>query len=524
MSNNKNSTLHIILGNNLFDNIEPLNIQDDDTILMIEDESLCTHFIYHKHKVIFFLSSMRSYKDELEKKLKKKGIKSEIKYIQLQKEKPTSELSFEDNIKQILKKNSNIDKIQLYDIEDNFFKKRIENFCEKQNIKLSTIPSQGFVITHEEFIQYKDSYKRLFMNDFYQWQRKRFNILMDNNKQPIGGKWSFDEENRKKIPKNLTLPKDPKINIDNSKNSHLKDVIELVNSRFPNHPGSCENFYLPSTREEALSWFNDFLKYKFESFGPYEDAIQKEENFLFHSVLSPLLNIGLLTPKEVVHKSLEYYEKNDVKLSSVEGLIRQIIGWREFVRGCYHYINYEEKEQKNDLNYFKHKRKLTKDWYEGTTGIEPLDDSIKKVLKYSYNHHIERLMVIGNIMLLSEIDPREVYKWFMEMYVDSADWVMAPNVYSMSQFSDGGIDNGGFATKPYIGGSNYICKMSNYSKNKEWCDIVDGLYWRFIDKKRDFFKKNYRMNMMVKLFDKMDEQKKKHLFEKAEKFLKEKTQ
>lgn len=517
------STLHIILGNCLFNDITPLNIKDDDVILMIEDESLCTHFKYHKHKIILFLSAMRNYRDVLEEKLKERDIKADIKYIKLEKEKPKEEPSFEEHIKTFLEKSSNISTLQLYDIEDNFFKKRIEKFSQKENLSLSILPSQGFLTTHEEFITYKDSYKRLFMNDFYQWQRKRLNILLDSHKQPIGGKWSFDEENRKKIPNNLTLPEDNSISIVNSKNPHLKSIIELVNSRFSNHYGESETFYLPTTREEALSWFNKFLKDKFDLFGPYEDAILKEGNFLFHSVLSPMLNIGLLTPKEVVDRALKYYEKEDIKLSSVEGFIRQIIGWREFVRGCYHYINYEEKEKKDELNYLKHRRKLTKNWYEGTTGIKPVDNSIKKVLKYSYNHHIERLMVLGNTMLLCEIDPKEVYKWFMEMYVDSSDWVMAANVYSMSQFSDGGIDKGGFATKPYIAGSNYICKMSNYSKNEEWCEIMDGLYWRFIDNKRELFLKNPRMGMMVKLLDKMDEEKKNRLFTKAEKFLEEKT-
>ncbi|MFP4402639.1 MAG: cryptochrome/photolyase family protein [Candidatus Nanoarchaeia archaeon] len=517
------NTLHIILGNCLFDQITPLKIQDYDVILMVEDESLCTHFIYHKHKIILFLSAMRNYKDELENKLKKKGIKATITYIELSKEGQNKEISYEDNIKRILKNNTHIQRIQLYNIEDNFFKQRIENFCEKQSLELSIIPSIGFLTTREEFEQYTQSYKRLFMNDFYQWQRKRLNILLDEYNQPIGGKWSFDEENRKKIPKNLTLPNDPIISIEKSQNPHLNDVIEVVDSRFSSHPGNSQDFWLPTTRDEASKWFDNFLQTKFELFGPYEDAIEKNENFLFHSVLSPLLNCGLLTPQEVVEKALEYYEKHDINLSSVEGFIRQIIGWREFIRGCYFHLGYEQKEQNNELNFFNHTRTLTNHFYEGTTGIEPLDDSIHKVVKYGYNHHIERLMILGNIMLLSEIDPKEVYKWFMEMYVDSSDWVMAPNVYSMSQFSDGGLENGGFATKPYIGGSNYICKMSNYSKNSDWCEIVDGLYWRFIDKKREFFKKNYRMNMMVKLYDKMDEDKKRRLSEKAEEFLKEKT-
>ena len=208
-------------------------------------------------------------------------------------------------------------------------------------------------------------------------------------------------------------------------------------------------------------------------------------------------------------------ENSEIPLHSVEGFLRQILGWREFVRGIYQ--NFSEKEE--NTNFFNHQRKLSSHWYDGTTGILPVDDAIKKANKYGYCHHIERLMILSNIMLLSEIDPKEVHRWFMEMFVDSADWVMGPNVYGMGQFSDGGL----FATKPYISGSNYILKMSDYKKNDEWTNIWDGLYWRFIDKHSVFFSKNHRMNMMVKLSEKMDPDKKLKLFEFAEIFIKSKT-
>jgi deoxyribodipyrimidine photolyase-related protein len=190
------------------------------------------------------------------------------------------------------------------------------------------------------------------------------------------------------------------------------------------------------------------------------------------------------------------------------------MGWREFVRGIYQNFS----EVQDSKNFFKHERKLTKNWYEGTTGSPPVDDAIKKALKYGYCHHIERLMILSNIMLLSEIHPEQVHRWFMEMFVDSADWVMGPNVYGMGQFSDGGI----FATKPYISGSNYILKMSDYKKG-DWCDIWDGLFWRFVGKNSGFLAKNYRMSMMVKTFEKMDATKKKKLMATAESFIQEMT-
>ena len=233
---------------------------------------------------------------------------------------------------------------------------------------------------------------------------------------------------------------------------------------------------------------------------------------MFHSALSPLINIGLITPSEILSR-LKGMEKN-INLNSYEGYIRQIIGWREFMRGIYQ--NYsEELESKN---FFNHKKKMKKSWYDGSTGIPPLDYSIKNAVKNAWTHHIERLMILSNIMNLAGIHPKIVYKWFMEMFIDSSEWVMVPNVYGMGLFSDGGI----FSTKPYICGSAYFLKMMDFQKG-EWCNTMDGLYWRFIDKNRDFFLKNPRLSMMVRILDKMKSERKKKIFECAEKFIEENT-
>ena len=222
------------------------------------------------------------------------------------------------------------------------------------------------------------------------------------------------------------------------------------------------------------------------------------------------MNVGLLMPLNIVKKAVIFAEKNNVPINSTEGFIRQIIGWREFIRGMYQCKGSYSRTR----NFWSFKRKIPLSFYDGTTGIEPIDNTIKTILKTGYCHHIERLMVLGNFMLLCEFDPDDVYKWFMELFIDAYDWVMVPNVYGMSLFSDGGT----FATKPYIGGSNYIRKMSNY-KSGEWCEIWDGLFWRFIAKNESFFKKNPRTNMMVVSFSKMEKSKKiKHL-ETAEAFL-----
>lgn len=484
--------LQIVLGNQLF----PLKFyKDQKEIFMSEDYDLCTHYKYHKHKLIFFLASMRNYRDALKKEQKN------IHYFELDKRQ-----HFFSNLEKVIDEKK-ISEISIFEIEDKFFEEKIKSFCEKKKIELSIQVTPMFLVKRETFKEYNEKTKKPFMKTFYEGLRQSTKILMEKDGKPTGGKYSFDAENRKKIPKKFDVIINP-LNKDWDKNT--KDVMELVDKHFSDHPGSCKSFWMHVTREGALKELDYFIKKKFELFGTYEDAIDQRDPFLYHSVLSPYINIGFLTPEEVVKKAL----KADVSLNSKEGFVRQVIGWREFIRGIYQeYSEIEDKE-----NFFKHKRKLTSAWYTGETGIPPLDDAIKKTIHYGYNHHIERLMIISNLMLLCEIEPREVHRWFMEMYVDSSDWVMGPNVYGMAQFSDGGI----FATKPYISGSNYIHKMGHYKKG-EWNDIWDGLYWSFIDKNQEFFKKNYRMSMMVKMLEKMDNNKKKKIFSAKEQFIKEFT-
>jgi len=397
--------------------------------------------------------------------------------------------------------------ISIYEIEDKFFEAEINKFCDENEIKIEVLKSPMFLVSREEFARYNQSTKKPFMKSFYESLRKTTGILMEPDGGPTGGKFSFDSENRKKIPKKFEVLKSEIFPVSDKITGA---VIQEVEKIFSKHPGDGSNFWMATTRKEALKELDFFLKNKFEYFGVYEDAIDQRDPFLYHSVLSPYINIGFLTPEEIVKKAL----KTDVSLNSKEGFIRQVIGWREFVRGIYQ----EYSEIQDKKNFFKHKKKLGKCWYEGSTGLPPLDDAIKKVVRYGYNHHIERLMIISNLMLLCRIDPKEVYKWFMEMYVDSSDWVMGPNVYGMAQFSDGGI----FATKPYISGSNYIRKMSHYKKD-QWCDTWDGLYWMFIRDHEDFFKKNYRMSMMVKLLEKMDKEKQKRIFKEANLFISQVT-
>ena len=295
-----------------------------------------------------------------------------------------------------------------------------------------------------------------------------------------------------------------------SKNTHADDVKQDVQKYFDNHPGEL-NSWLPDNRKDAKQSLKKFLDQRFKFFGTYEDAMQEQQNFLFHSMLSPLLNVGLLTPKEVIDSALNHAESNDIPLNSLEGFIRQIIGWREFIRGVYQ----EKSEIEFESNYWDHKNKINSNWYDGSTGLDPLDDVIRMVNEYGYTHHIPRLMILSNVFTLCEIDPKEIYRWFMEMFVDSSEWVMVPNVFGMGTFADGGI----MSTKPYTCGSNYVLKMSNYKKGP-WCEVLDGLYWRFTEKHRDFYESNPRLSILTRSLDKMDPERKERIFGLADDFIK----
>ena len=498
MSENK---ILLILGNQLFP-IEYINKTEIKKVFMAEDFGLTTKHKHHKLKILMFLWSMRQYRDNLIKN----GF--EVYYHSI--EDLDFKNNFEDKFHKTLK-NENINSIKYFEIEDRFFETQFNDFLVNNNIEFEVVQSPMFMTSRKEFNDFADSQKKLIrMASFYQKVRQKNSILTDESNKPLGGKWSFDEDNRKKIPKNIEIPTVPSSQNDNE----FKSLKLKIHSMFKDHPGSLDHLWMPTNRKESLKWLDLFLENKFSKFGDYEDAIRSENNFLFHSALSPVLNMGLLTPNEVVNKALDFANKNSVPINSLEGFIRQIIGWREFIRGIYHYKGDEEIKS----NYWRHDRKLTKDWYEGTTGITPLDDAIKDCLKFGYTHHIPRLMIICNIMNLSKIHPNEIYQWFMEMFVDSSDWVMVPNVYGMGTFADGGI----FATKPYSCGSNYMIKMSNYKKDS-WCDIVDGLYWKFMNDNISFFKSNPRLSILVGSLERMNSDRKTLIFDKANNFINEMT-
>lgn len=423
---------------------------------------------FHKLKLAFMWSCMREYKNELDVA----GFHVEYHDIHAQKE-------WSD----VLKNESEIHTFSFADKAPRLHFQTLQRQLKFQHV----IHESPMFLTPNSDIAIFQSTKPLRFQHFYIWQRKRMNILMENGK-PLHGKWSFDAENRKKIPKDLKLPKEPAAQTSPIIDSAIKDVEKY----FPDNPGSLEHFWLPTTRNHARKWFHAFLESKLVQFGPYEDAFSETSPFLFHSAISPMLNIGLLTPKEVIEDTLSFWQDHSRELpySSVEGFVRQIIGWREYMK-----IIYELSPSEKEPNFWKHHRPLPASWYTGSTNIPPIDAVIQKVLTYGYAHHIERLMVLSNYALLHQFAPKAVLRWFMEMFVDAYEWVMYGNVYSMGLYADGGA----FTTKPYISSSNYIRSMSQYKKDT-WSDEWDAAFWKFLETHASFFSKQPRLHMLLQLF------------------------
>ncbi len=486
-------TIGIVFPHQLFEH-NPL-VAACDRVYLIEEFLFFRQYRFHKQKIAFHRASMKFYADYLQKK----GV--EVNYVEAH-----SELGDIRKLVPNLKTNK-VTKIFYIDTTDYWLEKRISKVCLEQQISITKLPSPLFINSPEEIDTYFANKKRYFQTDFYKHQRQKRNILLDAAGNPLGGKWTFDDENRLKYPKDKVPPK----TTPTTQNNYYKEAISYTEKHFPEHYGKVNvDFLFPITFEESKAWLDAFFQERFEEFGAYEDAIVAKEVILHHSVLTPMLNVGLLTPHHIIDETLKYASEHEIPINSTEGFIRQIIGWREFIRAVYQLKGTQERTR----NYWGFTRKIPESFWQGTTGIEPLDMVIKKVLYTGYCHHIERLMVVGNFMLLCEFDPDEVYRWFMELFIDAYDWVMVPNIYGMSQFADGGL----MSTKPYISGSNYLMKMSDFKKGP-WQETWDALFWRFMHVHRDFFLQNPRLGMLIRTFDKMPVSKQNDLLDKAERFL-----
>lgn len=484
----------ILFPHQLFYRDNPLEAVE--TVYLVEEWLFFREFDFHKQKLAYHRAAMLCFAEFLTNQ------KKTVHYI-------SSAEPGSDVRNLIAKLSEKHPKIQIIDPTDNWLARRIHETAKKAGIELIEHESPLFLNTRADLHSFFNDDKKSFLQaDFYKKQREKRDILLTTAGEPRGGKWSFDQENRKKYPRDQKPPQIPAP----APNAAWQEAVAYIDKHFCDNPGRWNSSgRYPVNRSEAESWLEVFFQTRFSAFGSYEDAIVQDEGVLHHSVLSPMLNTGLLSPDEVIDGALAFAKKKAIPLNSLEGFIRQILGWREFIRGMYETRGTAMRNE----NFWGLSRKMPSAFYDGSTGILPVDHTIKKVLETGYCHHIERLMILGNFMLLCEIHPREVYRWFMELFIDAYDWVMVPNVYGMSQFTDGGS----FATKPYISGSNYILKMSDYPRG-DWQQTWDGLFWRFMHVNRGFFSGNPRMAMLLGTLDKMSDEKRKAHLSNAEKFLK----
>jgi len=364
---------------------------------------------------------------------------------------------------------------------------RIRAFCRENGIALALHDTPAFLMPPTWLDDFFENRKTFRMTEFYRAVRREKGLLLDAGGKPLGGKWSFDPENRLRLPKGMPIP------------------------QAWGSGSSEEALRLPVTREEALAALHDFLENRIDRFGDYEDAMSESEPVLWHSVLSPALNVGLLTPGEVLAALAERHAERPLPLNSLEGFTRQVAGWREFMRAVYRRAGARQKA----ANAMSHFFPLPKGFPSGETGFRPVDTVVARVKRHGYAHHIERLMVLGNFLLLCETDPRAVTGWFMNRFADATDWAMVPNVFGMSQFADGGL----MTTKPYCSGSAYLLRMGNFQRGP-WCADWDALFWRFVSRHRDLFARNPRTSVMAHQLDRISPVRLDELMSRAESLLK----
>lgn len=481
-----------------------------DVVLMIESKQRAAHFKYHQIKLTLVYSAMRHRAEEL----RRDGWR--VDYRELT-----------DDFENALAKHIREHKpaaIAMETPNDFPMADRVQKLATQLAVKLELLENTQFLMSRSDFAKWAGESKHLLMETHYRKERKRLGVLMDKAGKPEGGAWNFDEENRQtfsafqkelkaKRVKLLERPEEPLDVV-------TRAVIAMVKRSFPEHPGDAEKMWLPVTRSGARAWLKRFVEERLSQFGPWEDVMVAGERVIFHSVLSPMLNLGLLTPRECIEAAVSAYQAGRAPINSVEGFIRQIIGWREFVNGIY----WTRGPGYLELNELGAKRELPSWIYTGDTEMNCLKESIRQALETGYNHHIQRLMVLGNFFLLGGFHPEAVYRWYMEMYVDAYEWVMAANVIGMILFADGGY----MSTKPYAAGAGYIQKMSNYCAGCRFDPKVklgpkacpfNYLYWNFYAEHEARFASNPRVSVMVKMWQSKSESEKTQIRNEAKVFL-----
>ena len=502
------STLRLILGDQLSPEISSLDGFEvsKDTILMCEIWNEATYVKHHKKKIAFLFSAMRHFAREL----KESGYN--VEYVKLNDKDNTG--FFKTEVERTIKKHK-FDHIVVTHPGEYRVLKDMQSWEQDLGIPVKIKSDDRFLCTTEEFAKWAKDRKQLRLENFYREMRKKHSILM-NGSDPVGGQWNYDSENRKPPKSGLKIPKPYSSDADGIS----QEVIDMVAEHFSDHFGDLDPFYFAVTRDQAIQALKLFIEYRLKDFGKFQDAMIEGEPWMYHSHIGFYLNCGLLLPMECVKAAEEAFNQDKAPLNSVEGFIRQIIGWREYVRGIY----WLKMPDYANENFFGAKRNLPDFYWTAETKMNCIRQCVLETKKNAYAHHIQRLMVLGNFALISGIDPVQVNEWFLIVYADAYEWVELPNVSGMILFADGGV----LASKPYAAGANYINKMSNYCKNCSYqvakkngpnaCPF-NYLYWDFLARNRDKLQSNHRISMMYKTYDRMDEDKKDAINHDSQQFL-----
>ena len=501
------TTLRLILGDQLNIQHSWFEKKDKDTLyFMAECLSETNYVVHHIQKVVGFFSAMRTFADELQEN------GHDLVYYNL--DDPNNKQSFADNLSAIIKKYK-VQKLE-YQLPDEWrLDEELTSFIEHSGITAEVFDSEHFLTERNFLADFFEGKKTYLMETFYRSIRKQYDLLMEpNGKTPLTGKWNYDKSNRKKLPKKIDIA--PQLHW----HKDVTEIVEMLQTKEVKTIGNIdsENFVWPTSRAECLELIEEFCQFRLHLFGDYQDALTTRDYALFHSRLSFGMNTKMISPLEVVERCIaEYHKRKDeIDISQIEGFVRQIIGWREYMRGVY----WAKMPDYESLNYFEHKAKLPEWYWTGDTKMTCLKHSIEQSLDKAYAHHIQRLMVTGNFALLLGVDPDEVDEWYLGIYIDALQWVEITNTRGMSQFADGGI----VGTKPYISSANYIhkqgdyCNQCHYNRKLKYGEKAcpfNSLYWEFFERHRDKLGNNFRMAMMYRVWDKMDGDEKGNILEQA---------
>lgn len=503
-------TLRLILGDQLNHHHPWFKEVDKNVVYCLFEMRQETDYVkHHIQKIAGFFAAMRNFASEL------KALGHEVIYFNINDKENTQSLV--ENLQLLINQNK-IEKFE-YQLPDEYrLDQQLQVFCKQLTIPTHVVDSAHFLSTRNDVKVLFDGKKQILMETFYRTMRKRYNILMDGEK-PVGGKWNYDEDNRKKWKGTPASPKHNLLKIDVSE--VVKDIEKSGAAYFGNiNPNA---FTWPVSRKNALDVLKYFIQESLPYFGHFQDAMSTKENYLFHSRLSFALNVKLISPIEVVNEAVKAWQNNQavITLPQVEGFVRQIIGWREYMRGIYWW----KMPEYETMNYFNHQTKLPHYFWDADTKMNCIKHAVQNSLDNAYAHHIQRLMVTGNFALLAGINPTELDEWYLGIYIDALQWVEITNTRGMSQFADGGI----VGSKPYVSSANYIDKMSDYcgschyNKSVKYGDKAcpfNSLYWHFYERNQPLLGKNNRIGMMYNVLNRMQPDEREKLINQAEIYLK----